>query len=592
MVSEKLRKIRDYMQTYQLDAYFIPGSDPHANEYLPDCWKRREFISGFTGSAGDVVILKNKAGLWTDSRYFIQAEQQLANSGIDLYKMGLPRTPTITDFLVQELPKRSKIGIDPAVLTHKQFTELKSVLDNYQIEIVLLDENLVDLIWEDQPTLPLSPIAIVPLLFTGETFQSKIQRLREALKKEGAQAIVISKLDAIAWLLNIRGKDILYNPVVISYLIVTRKSVEFYVDPRKVSEQVQSYFQNEVKIYNYEDFFQKLKSRFSPGTKILLDPSVTNQKIYALLEKYCYIIEKMNPVEMMKARKNNIELEGFRNAHIRDGVAMVKFLHWLEKEIPKGNVTELRAEEKLEEFRREQKYYMGPSFRTISAFAEHGAIVHYTSSKETNSIIKPDGIFLLDSGGQYLDGTTDITRTIAIGTPTPEQKKMFTLVLKGMIDLTITPFPYGTVGKQLDTIARLPLWREWKNYGHGTGHGIGHFLNVHEGPHAISYYRDVGIPLLPGMITSNEPGYYKEDEYGIRIENILYVTEPLEKEFIFLTFDTLTLCPIDLNLVEKNLLSAKEIEFLNKYHQKVYKILSPFLTDEEEKWLKEKTRPI
>jgi Xaa-Pro aminopeptidase len=581
------------MEKHHLDAYLIPGSDAHQNEYVPDCWKRREFITGFTGSAGDVVILKEKAGLWTDSRYFLQAEEQLKGSGIDLFKIGVPGTPTIEEFLLNELSTGTRVGMDASLFTHSQFTQLKNILRKKNIDLISVEPNLVDEIWKDQPPLPNQPVIYLDETYSGESHLSKIEKIREKMKKEDGDGIIFSTLDSIAWILNVRGKDIEYNPVVISYLVVTDKNVFWFVEPEKVPNAVQEKLGKEIEILPYSSVFEKLPTILSKDAKVLLDPNQINQRIYEIVEKNSTIHPVENPVDMMKGIKNQVEIRGFRNAHIRDGVAMVKFLYWLDQHVYSETITELDAERKLEEFRSQQELYQGPSFRTIAAFGEHGAIVHYAADESSNAVIRPDGIFLLDSGGQYLDGTTDITRTIAIGNPTHEQKEMFTLVLKGMIDLTITPFPYGTVGKQLDTIARLPLWQHFKNYGHGTGHGLGHFLNVHEGPHAISYYRCKGVPLYPGMISSNEPGYYKTGEFGIRIENIVVVEDDGEMgDFHFLKFDTLTLCPIDLKLVDSNLLTNREKNFLNAYHERVYETLSPFLNEDEKNWLANATRKI
>ncbi|RMG35601.1 MAG: M24 family metallopeptidase, partial [Methanobacteriota archaeon] len=437
------------------------------------------------------------AGLWTDSRYFLQAEEQLKNTGIDLFRLGVEGTPSIEEFLKNELHPGARVGVDASLLTHQQFINLQDFLAEKGIELISLEENLIDQIWQDQPPLPDSPVIYLDEKYSGESHESKIGKIRQYLNQQKGDAIIFSTLDSIAWILNIRGMDIAYNPVVISYLIVTSDSVFWFVDPRKVSSEVKSRLGDIISIKPYGQFFAELETIITNYRTIVLDPMQINHRIFEMVSVQVEVISAENPVDMMKGIKNEVEIQGIKNAHIRDGVAMVKFLHWLEKHVRDETITELDAEKKLEEFRSQQDLYQGPSFRTISAFGEHGAIVHYAADEESNAVIRPDGIFLLDSGGQYLDGTTDITRTIAIGNPTPEQKKMFTLVLKGMIDLTITPFPKGTVGKQLDTIARLPLWQHFKNYGHGTGHGIGHFLNVHEGPHAISYYRCKGVPLLP-----------------------------------------------------------------------------------------------
>ncbi|GAB4174138.1 MAG: aminopeptidase P family protein [Calditrichia bacterium] len=593
MSTEKISRIRQLMKEHGLNAYLIPGADPHNNEYLPERWKRREYVSGFTGSAGDVVITEKNAGLWTDSRYFLQAEQQLAGTGIQLYKIGLPDTPTIVEFLADNLPKNSIVGCDPEIMNHATFTVYVNQLKERDLVLKSVSPNLVDLIWDSQPDFPESPINPLEDSYTGETFKEKLERVRSQLKKFHAYAICLNSLDSIAWLFNIRGKDIEYNPVTIAYSLVTTSKAYLFVSEKKITGEIKDFFGNEVELLPYPQFEHILPELISGFQKIWCDPNEMNEKIMSILRSHATLLDLPNPIIHMKAVKNPVELKGFKSAHQRDGVAMVKFLYWLDTHYDKMVITEMSAEKKLEEFRQEQALFQGPSFRTISAFNEHGAIVHYASDESTDVQIKPNGIFLIDSGGQYLDGTTDITRTIAIGTPTHEQKEMFTLVLKGMIDLTISPFPEGTAGNQLDTIARLPLWKKFKNYGHGTGHGIGHYLNVHEGPHAISYYRGIGVKLEKGMIISNEPGFYKSGEYGIRIENIVVVDElQTHDEVRYFYLDTLTLCPIDLNLIEPSLLSNEEKNFLNGYHERVFEELCPYLTNEEKEWLSEKTKKI
>ncbi len=594
MIKERLSKLRDLMKKYNITVYLIPGVDPHQSEYLPELWKRRHWISGFTGSAGDVVVTLDKAGLWTDSRYFLQAEEQLKGSTIDLFKVGLPETPSIEKWLYDNLTENDVIGFDPYLMTFSYFNELKSILDKKNIKLKSIDENLVDIIWTDQPDLPSDKVYLHDIKYSGESTQDKIKKIQKKLEELNQDVHIISSLDSIAWLYNIRSNDILYTPVVISYAAIEKDNAKLFVKLSKIDEATKKELGKDIQLYDYYEFSNYLKEINQKKLNVFLDKATATYKMVETLQN-CNLYFAESPIVLFKAIKNDIQIEGFKNSHIRDGVAMVKFLYWLENNIEKEKITEISASEKLKEFRAQQELFVDLSFETIAGYKEHGAIVHYTSSKETDVELKREGIFLIDSGGQYLDGTTDITRTIALGEPTSEQKKMFTLVLKGHIDLAITSFPVGTVGKQLDTIARKPLWDNGLNYGHGTGHGVGHFLGVHEGPHAISFYRCKGDALVPGMITSNEPGFYKAGEYGIRIENLVYVTEDRDKssdEFKFYKFENLTMCPIDLNLINKSLLNKEEIDYLNKYHKEVYEKLSPFLNEEEKNWLKEKTRAI
>ncbi len=583
------------MKKHNIQAYLVPSTDPHQNEYLPDFWKRREWISGFTGSAGDLVVTLDKAGLWTDSRYFLQAEKELQGSGITLFKIGLPETPQIQEWLKDELHPGYRVGIDPQLISCKQAQELKEYLNSWEIDLEYIEINLIDEIWEDRPQFPEAPVKPYPLKYAGESIQEKLHKLRLKMASEKAHIHVITTLDAVAWLYNIRGADIQYNPVTIAYAVVGTDSAHLFIDPKKITPELESHLKNQVELHSYHDFKSFLINFHKPGQKVWLDPDITSQWIVSCLNSKSELLFRPSPIHLLKAIKNETEIKGIKSALVKDGIAMVKFLHWLENAVPNEKVTELSAATKLESFRREQPLYQGPSFETIAGYAAHGAIVHYAASPETDIQLKPEGIFLIDSGGQYLDGTTDITRTIALGNPTPEQKDRFSRVLKGHLQLAMTCFPQGTAGNQLDTIARKPLWDVGLNYGHGTGHGIGHYLNVHEGPQAISYYRGLGVKLEPGMILSNEPGYYKTGGYGIRIENIILTVKDEEKstdEMTFYKFETLTLCPIDLNLVEKSLLSKEEIAYFNAYHAKVRQTLSPYLNESERKWLENATRPI
>ncbi len=595
MIKQRVNGLRELMKTHNVQAYLVPSTDAHQSEYLPELWERRKWLSGFTGSAGDLAITADKAGLWTDSRYFLQAEEELKGSGIELFKMGMPGVPAMQEWLKDVLKPGDSVGIDPRLISHSEAQQLRSYLLNWKIQLKSIEVNLVDELWKDRPDFPLEPVKPHPVEFSGESVESKLQRLRGKMTGEGSSAHVLTMLDAIAWLYNIRGTDVEFNPVVISYAIVTSHAAMLFVKKEKVTDELRNHLDGLVEIYDYPEFREQLIKVSRSETKVWLDGATVSQWIVDLIQNNCEIIYKQSPVTLFKAIKNETEIAGFRAAHERDGIPMVKFLYWLENAVPGGGVSELSAAAKLEEFRSSGKYYQGLSFETISGYGEHGAIVHYSTSPETDVELRPEGIYLIDSGGQYLDGTTDITRTVALGKPTAEQKDRFTRVLKGHIRLAQTRFPRGTAGNQLDTIARKPLWDIGLNYGHGTGHGIGSYLNVHEGPHAISYYRGIGVPLEPGMIISNEPGYYKAGEYGMRIENIILTVKDESTsggEIEFYKFEIATLCPIDLNLVEKSLLSAEEIAFLNEYHQRVRRVLSPGLTAEERAWLENATRSI
>ena len=590
MIKERIAALRKLMKENGVQAYLILSTDPHQSEYVPELWQRRVWISGFDGSAGDVVVTTDQAGLWTDSRYFIQAAEQLNDTGIDLYKLGLPETPTIAAFIKTHLKKGEKAAIDPRVISFTEAQSLQTQLQSSGIELVFLSENLVDKLWADQPAMPLSPVEVHDIKYAGEEVAGKLTRIRDAMRRLNADTHILTTLDSIAWTFNIRSSDIEYNPLTIAYAIINLNEAKLFVKKEKITPELEAHLGTLVHLFDYDDFAAEIKN-ISAKNVIWLDKSTVNQWVVSLLQGTNKIIFNESPVTRFKAIKNKTELSGFVNSHIRDGAAMVKFFCWLEEAVPLGGVTELSAAAKLESFRKELPLFKGLSFETISAYGAHGAIVHYSSSQESNVELKPQGIFLLDSGGQYLDGTTDITRTVTLGEPTAEQKDRFTRVLKGHIDLALTKFPKGTQGMQLDTIARKALWDILENYGHGTGHGVGSYLGVHEGPQAISYYRGLGVALEAGMILSNEPGFYKEGEYGIRIETLVQVVVSKENEN-FLEFETATLCPIDLKLVDKSLMTDAEIKYLNGYHKNVRETLLPLLKDKEQKWLIENTRAI
>jgi len=578
------------MRERELAAVIVPSTDPHQSEYVAAHWQARAWLSGFTGSAGTLVITSDTAGLWTDSRYFIQAEQQLAGSDIILFKMGLPETPSYTTWLAETVAEGARIGIDAALFSISTVRSLEKALASKKAVIVNTGD-LVGMIWEDRPPLPNNSVILYDETLAGETRSSKLARVRADLAKKKADWHIISTLDDIAWLFNIRGSDIRCNPLAIAYAAVSRDAAYLFVDPAKVARTVKKALAADgVAIRPYGDiekFARKIRKSF-----VYLDPDRTGYHILTALGKRPYLVEGTSLPLLFKAIKNTAEIAGMRSALVRDGVAMVRFFHWLEEALTAMRVTEISAAVKLEEFRRMGERYIGPSFEPIVGYGAHGAIVHYSATIESDVEIERKGLLLVDSGGQYLDGTTDITRTIALGEPTASMKRHFTLVLKGHIGIATARFPAGTAGMFLDSFARRALWDNRLNYGHGTGHGIGAHLSVHEGPQSISQ-RINETKLEPGMILSNEPGYYREGEYGIRIENLVLVREDGENEGIqWRSFETLTLCPIDLTLVEMEMLTPSEKEWLNTYHRTVYTLLAPHLSEGERVWLSEKTREI
>ena len=595
MTTKRIDELRRLMKQKGISAYLVPGADPHQSEYVPETWQRRIWISGFTGSAGDVVITLDRAGLWTDSRYFLQAEKELAGTGIELFRLGRPDVPEPIPWIADNLKPGESVGADPRVIAQSKAEEMFRILFPKEINVEWLEHNLIDILWKDRPPLSTAPIASQSLDYSGETAESKIGRLRGEMRKENVQFHVITMLDAIAWLFNIRGQDVAYNPVAVSYTIVSEEDVELFIDINKVPSQVRKHLQSFARILPYEEFKSYLMQHAENQDRAWLDPTSVSHWIVDAVESACDVVYQRSPVTFFKSKKNKTEIAGFRKCHVRDGVAMVRFLSWLTRTVPAGGITEITAADRLEALRTEQDLYRGPSFAPISAFAEHGAIVHYRSNPRTDVELKPDGLYLIDSGGQYLDGTTDITRTIALAPPTPEQRDRFTRVLQGHFAVACASFPSGTKGIQLDTLARKPLWDEGLQYGHGTGHGIGSYLNVHEGPQALSYFTGTDVPLEKGMFLSIEPGFYREGDYGIRIENLAYVAQDKERTTDnqeFYQFEIVTLCPIDLSLVNPALLTAAEIGYLNRYHERVQSTLSPYLSGEDLRFLDEACRPL
>jgi Xaa-Pro aminopeptidase len=551
-------------------------------------------MTGFTGSAGDAVVTLDRAGLWTDSRYYLQAERELVGSGFDLFKFGLAGVPAWKEWIVKELRAGEAFGFDPQLISHKEHAELARLFGDRGLRLKAVEPNLVDETWKDRPAPPSGKIISHQKRYAGESVASKLERVRMKMAEERADAHILTQLDAIAWLFNIRGSDVVFNPVVITYAIVTRKTASLFIDRKKVPPSVGSALIKDARIRPYQDFQGQLQALGKQGLRVWLDETTASRWVADNL-RGAELILKPSPVPLFKACKNTTEIEGSRRAHLRDGAAMSKFLSWLEKSVPGGGVTELSASHKLEEFRSRQPLYRGLSFEPISSSGAHGAVVHYAVKPETDIPVDPAGIYLIDSGSQYADATTDITRTVALGEPTDEQRDRFSRVLKGVIALSTVSFPQGTMGPQLDILARQALWDAGLNYGHGTGHGIGSFLSVHEGPQSIAPARGFGIALEPGMILSIEPGFYKDGEYGLRTENLALVVKDEKRStaaLAFTTFETLTRCPIDLRLIKKELLTSAEIDWLNDYHMAVREALTPLLEPEEAEWLTRATLPL
>ena len=587
-IRKRISALRSLMQSKSISAYITYSTDPHSGEYVPAHWESRKWITGFTGSAGTAVITPDDGGLWTDSRYFIQAEEQLTDTGLKLFKERMPETPSIPQWLCSVLKKGERVGIDGYTTPLQTVNELRNELSAYGIEVVMI-EDPYKTIWNDRPGLPSNKPFILEEKYSGESASSKISTIRNHISNTGTDYILISALDEIAWTLNMRGTDIECNPLFVSYLLISEKEATLYINKNKLTETTIDYLQSQgVGHRNYEDIESDLTA--ISGRKIAMSPSI-NFAMYNAASEHNTVFIQASPVSKYKAVKNQTEINGFRNAMLRDGVAMVRFLIWLQKNIGNGNLTELSIDEQLYKERSAMENFRGISFATIAGYQEHGAIVHYEADEQSASTLKPEGLLLIDSGAQYLDGTTDITRTIPLGPTTEEQKKDYTLVLKGFIQLAMAEFPQGTCGTQLDVLARLAMWKEGINYGHGTGHGVGHFLNVHEGPHQIRM-NNVPTPLQPGMTVTNEPGIYRAGKYGIRTENTMLTVPSRKTDFgEFYKFEQLTLCPINTETILWDMLSSKEIRWLNEYHETVYSKLSPLLSDEEKQWLRNATNP-
>lgn len=588
-IDSRVSSLRKEMKADNIDAFIIPSSDNHGSEYVSKYFRVREWISGFTGSAGTVVITAKEAHLWTDGRYFLQAAEQIKGTEFVLEKMGEPGVKTYIEWIVDNLDKGSNVSFNGKVFTVAQLHQLKAAFGEKSINIKPQADLFNDL-WKDRPAMPDGKLYIHDVKFAGKSIKEKLDEVRADLKKNHTQSFLLSSLDDIAWLLNLRGSDVTCNPVFLSYLLMDAEKCTLYVDMAKVNAEVKKYLNdNSVEVKNYEDVISDLKD--VKGT-ITLDPNKTNVWLLNAIDSNVEIQERMAVTTVLKAKKNKVEIKNIENAHVKDGVAMVKFLKWLDENVKNGDLTEISVSEKLRGFREEGKDFKDVSFGTIAGYGPHGAIIHYTATEETDVKLQPKGLLLVDSGAQYLDGTTDITRTIALGELTQEEMDDYTLVLRGHLDLGNALFLEGTQGCKLDILARTPLWNRLMDFKHGTGHGVGFFLNVHEGPQQIR--RDMSnIALEEGMLTSNEPGIYKAGKHGVRIENLVIVEPRTENEYgKFMGFNTVTLCPYELRAINKALLSPDEITWLNEYHERVYKTLSPFLNNEENAWLKNATRAI
>ena len=591
-VTDRLARLRELMRREKLSAFVFPSTDPHNGEYVPDHWKGREWVSGFNGSAGTVVVTGNAAALWTDSRYFIAAAQQLEGTGIELMKLKIPGTPTIAEWLGQQLIdcQRPEVGIDGMVNSQASAEALIADLRSHGGITVRTNLDPLKTIWTDRPPIPQDLVSVHPLEYAGEDVKSKVSRIRKALRDLHADGMLMSALDDIAWTLNMRGTDVHCNPVCVSYLLISSNSVTLYINKVKLSHVVMAYLQdNGVSIDDYENVDKGLKSY--PDYNILIDPDETCYTL-ARIAACQEVVRSKSPVPALKAVKNEAEIRGYRSAMLKDGIAMVKFLKWLKPAVQAGGQTELSVDRKLTSLRRQQPLFRDISFDTIAGYATHAAIVHYEATPETDIPLEPHGMILIDSGAQYQDGTTDITRTIALGPVSDYEKHVYTLVLKGHIQLAMCKFPKGAAGTQMDILARSAMWREGLNYLHGTGHGVGSYLNVHEGPHQFRM-EWMPAPFVEGMTVTDEPGIYLPDRFGVRIENTMIVEKYKTTEFgEFLQFDALTLCPIDTAPIDVSMLSDEEVEWLNCYHRRVYDAIAPHVSMDEREWLREATKEI
>ena len=593
-VPERIAALRALMSERGYDVYMVPTDDNHQSEYVGEHFKARAFITGFTGSAGTAVITPQEAGLWTDGRYFIQAAKQLEGSGVTLFKMGEPGVPTVEEYIEKILPENGTLGFDGRVVAmgEGQALEEAAAKKNGKINY---SEDLIDKIWEDRPPLSKKPAFALGVEYTGESTESKLSRIREAMKNAGADTHIIAALDDICWTTNLRGDDIEYFPLLLSYAVITMEDMKLYVDERKLTDEMkEALAKDHIFIQPYNAIYEDVK-KLPADSSILVDPARLNYALYNNLPKNASVIEQTNPTVLMKAMKNDTEIKNTINAHIKDGVAITKFMYWLKKNVGKSEVTEISAAEQLERFRKEQEGYLWQSFEPICGSGEHGAIVHYAATPETNIPVVTDGLFLTDTGGGYMEGSTDITRTFAFGTLTDRMKDDFTTVLLCNLRLARAVFLYGTCGYNLDILARMPAWERGIDYNHGTGHGVGYLMNIHEAPcgFRIKIRKNEQAAIEPGMIITDEPGIYIEGSHGIRTENELLVRKGPKTDYgQFLYFEPITYAPIDLDAVNPAMMTIEDKEQLNTYHAKVYEVVAPHLNDDEREWLKEYTRAI
>ncbi|MFA6126110.1 MAG: aminopeptidase P family protein [Bacteroidales bacterium] len=592
---EKLAALRKLMAVQAIDAYIIPASDPHQDEYIPECWQFRSWLSGFTGSAGTVVVTKDTAGLWTDSRYFLQAEKQLKGSGIDLVKLKIPHTPEFVPWLAENLPEASKIGVDDRFFSLGMITYMQDILGNAGHQL-LTGLDLLSPVWTLKPKIPSNPVFAHVMAHAGVSRMEKIAKVIETMNELSVDFQLITTLDDIAWLFNLRGSDIKFCPFFISYCVISKEQTHLFINPDKIPENISKGFQPDPIIIHPYEAINRFLEDLPAGSTIYYAPEKVNHSLIQSIPVNVHHKQGMTITTGLKAIKNPVEIEGLKRVMVKDGIAWVRTLHWIEKQMQAGlTESEWSVAKKIAEFRSEQPDYQGESFHAISSFGWHGAVVHYSVTPEESLDLQPDGIFLLDSGGHYSDGTTDTTRTIALSPPDERQKSDFTRALKGTIGVSMLRFPKGTKGFQMDILARKALWDIGLNYGHGTGHGVGFFLSVHEGPQTIgtSASGNLNTGLEPGMVTTVEPAIYREGSYGMRTENMTLVVEDQVNEYgVFYRFETLTLAPVDRNLIDKSLLSAAELIWINSYHSRVYQELSGYLNADENSWLKVATKPL
>ena len=594
-IKQKLNALRILMKEKKIDAYLVRTDDFHGSEYVGDYFKCRKYITGFTGSAGTAIITQDMAGLWTDGRYFIQAADQLRDTTIELFKSGEPGVPTVHQFLNDKLQEGMCLGFDGRTVSAREAEELQELLQEKHITFSVNDD-LIGEIWEDRPVLSCEPVMELDVRWTGKSRADKIAEIREQMKAKEADTFILTSLDDIAWLLNIRGNDIHCCPVVLSYLVMMENELRLYANAAAFSEEIRSNLEADgVKIYPYDDVYSYVQS-ISSDKKVLLSRANVNSRLVSNIPSEVTILDEPNLTLLPKAVKNETEMENERIAHIKDGVAVTKFIHWLKKNVTRTNITELSTAEKLYQFRSEQEHFLGESFDPIIAYGTHAAIVHYSATEATDIPLEARGMVLADTGGHYLEGTTDITRTIVLGPVTAKEKKFFTAVLRGNLNLAAAKFKYGCTGLNLDYLARGPIWELGEDYNHGTGHGVGYLLNVHEGPNSFRWKNLPGNPapvLEEGMITSDEPGYYLENEFGIRHENLVLCKKAEKTSFgQFMCFEPLTMVPFDLEGINPEEMTERERKLLNDYHQKVYTTISPYLDEEEKEWLKQATREI